>query len=79
MMMTPWKGVFAGSFLLAMTLLHSQGRPPNVDWPVYGGDSGSMRYSSLKQINRTNVRQLQVTWSYDARRTAHILPGALTR
>lgn len=35
------------------------------DWPVYGGDSGDTRYSSLKQINRRNVSRLQVAWTYE--------------
>jgi len=51
--------------MLAVPLLLSQGSR-NVDWPVYGGSPGSMRYSSLKQINQTNVRQFDVAWSYDA-------------
>lgn len=34
------------------------------DWPSVGGDRGCMRYSPLDQINRSNVRQLQVAWSY---------------
>lgn len=39
---------------------------PATDWPVYGGTSKGDRYSALKQINRGNVSQLQVAWSYDA-------------
>lgn len=35
------------------------------DWRVYGGDSSSIRYSALDQINRSNVRKLEVAWSYD--------------
>src|SRR5216683_1504290 len=35
------------------------------DWPVYGGGPENTHYSSLTQINRTNVKQLQVAWSYD--------------
>ncbi len=35
------------------------------DWKVYGGDSGSTRYSSLTQINRDNVHKLQVAWTYE--------------
>ncbi len=34
------------------------------DWPVYHGDSGATRYSSLSQINRENVQRLQVAWTY---------------
>jgi len=65
--MKHWKigVVISGCAMLAAPLLLSQGSR-NIDWPVYGGTPGSMRYSSLKQINRTNVGQLQVAWSYDA-------------
>jgi len=34
------------------------------DWPVYGHDAGGMRYSPLKQINASNVSQLQRAWTY---------------
>src|SRR5690348_4993504 len=34
------------------------------DWPAYGHDSGGTRYSLLKQIDRSNVGQLQVAWTY---------------
>src|SRR6266567_2928370 len=37
-----------------------------VERPVYGGNPESTRYSPLKQINRSNVGQLQVAWTYDA-------------
>ena len=35
------------------------------DWPVYGGAPDNDHYSSLAQINRDNVKQLTVAWSYD--------------
>src|SRR5947209_15402231 len=35
------------------------------EWAVYGGNSEDIRYSSLKQINRSNVTQLEVAWTYD--------------
>ena len=35
------------------------------DWPAYGGSPADTRYSSLKQINRSNVSKLQVAWTYD--------------
>jgi quinoprotein glucose dehydrogenase len=38
----------------------------SVDWPVYLGDKESSHYSSLKQINKKNVNQLQVAWTYHA-------------
>lgn len=33
-------------------------------WSDYLGSSDSAQYSSLKQINKSNVSQLQVAWSY---------------
>jgi len=35
------------------------------DWPVYGGTPENNHYSALDQINRSNVKNLQVAWSYD--------------
>ena len=35
------------------------------DWPVYGGTPQNNHYSTLSQINRENVKQLQVAWSFD--------------
>jgi quinoprotein glucose dehydrogenase len=37
----------------------------NVDWPSYLGDSARSHYSTLQQINRSNVTQLKVAWTYD--------------
>ena len=39
------------------------------DWPAYGHDAGGSRYSPLSQINRDNVKQLKVAWTY---RTGHL-------
>lgn len=33
-------------------------------WAVYGGDSGGQRYSSLSQIDRSNVGALELAWQY---------------
>jgi quinoprotein glucose dehydrogenase len=35
------------------------------DWPVYGGDAENTHFSRLLQINRKNVRRLQVAWTFD--------------
>ena len=35
------------------------------DWALYGGTSENNHYSSLKQINRNNVKQLSVAWTFD--------------
>ena len=35
------------------------------DWPAYGGAPENNHYSALTQINRGNVKQLAVAWSFD--------------
>jgi glucose dehydrogenase len=42
----------------------AQSVPAPLEWPHYGGDAGGSRYSSLRQINRTNVLQLERAWTY---------------
>lgn len=37
----------------------------DVDWPVNGGPN-NIRYSPLSQINKGNVSQLKVAWTYDS-------------
>ncbi|HWX35345.1 MAG TPA: PQQ-binding-like beta-propeller repeat protein [Steroidobacteraceae bacterium] len=37
-----------------------------VGWPMYGGDARQDHYSSLTQINRTNVGRLKQVWRFDA-------------
>lgn len=48
------------------TTVSGQQSASDVDWPSYGGGSDGIRYSSLSQINRSNVAQLQVAWTYDS-------------
>ena len=38
----------------------------SLDWPVYGGQAAGDHYSSLTQINRKNVQELQIAWKFDA-------------
>jgi quinoprotein glucose dehydrogenase len=59
------------SAALAAVLVFGLGRavPPqdprrDDQWPSYGGDPGGTRYSTLQQITRDNVSQLQVAWTY---------------
>ena len=35
-----------------------------VPWPAYGGGPANIRYSPLNQVDRDNVRQLEVAWTY---------------
>jgi glucose dehydrogenase len=37
------------------------------DWPVYGHDPGAQRFSTLTQINPSNVSQLIQAWKYETR------------
>ena len=34
------------------------------DWPTYGHDGGSTRFSSLTDIDQSNVAELKRTWTY---------------
>jgi quinoprotein glucose dehydrogenase len=38
--------------------------PSVAEWPYYGHDPGGTRYSPLSQINRTNVANLKVAWTF---------------
>jgi len=44
--------------------LAQKGKPKFNTWRQYLGSSDSSQYSSLDQINRKNVGQLQVAWTY---------------
>ncbi len=47
------------------TFVSAQAPKPDRDWPAHGHDAGARRYSPLKQINTTNVSNLQLVWTYD--------------
>jgi quinoprotein glucose dehydrogenase len=47
-------------FLLAAMLLAQR---PYSTWTDYGGEGG-LQYSSLRQINKSNVARLELAWSY---------------
>jgi alcohol dehydrogenase (cytochrome c) len=55
-----------GQGLAPATLL----RPPTDAWPSYNGDYTSKRYSTLAQINRTNVGSLTMAWAFQTRQQA---------
>src|SRR6201993_5083402 len=38
--------------------------PVGGNWPSYNGDYTGRRYSSLHEINRTNVAQLRAAWVF---------------
>jgi quinoprotein glucose dehydrogenase len=43
----------------------SKSKPRSQDWAVWGGSPENRHYSSLAQIDRSNVKQLEVAWTYD--------------
>ena len=51
---------------LTCSLMTVQVSAQNVDWPSYGGDNGSNKYSALNQINSDNVSQLVTAWEWDS-------------
>jgi quinoprotein glucose dehydrogenase len=73
--LTQSKIAFAISlFLLTISCNTSSSKDNNdsgtdKEWPVYGGNYAGNRYSSLDKINKENVSQLEISWTYDARFT----------
>lgn len=59
--------IFLMAFLVGYGLLvvvdAQQGKMAD-GWPAYGRDPGGSRYSPLKRIDRANVDQLKVAWTY---------------
>jgi quinoprotein glucose dehydrogenase len=59
-------------FLLLISISPNQlhAAPPpndqNDEWRVYSGGPESIHYSKLNQIDRNNVRHLQVAWTFDS-------------
>lgn len=51
-------------FAATVVVAGAQSASPS-EWPVYGGQPAQDHYSPLAQINRTNVKNLQVAWTYD--------------
>ena len=59
------KGLTWTWLLVSASLAMRAATPPAPqDWREYGGPEGT-RYSSLSQIHRSNVTNLQVAWTYD--------------
>ncbi|HWE52064.1 MAG TPA: pyrroloquinoline quinone-dependent dehydrogenase [Bryobacteraceae bacterium] len=58
------------SFIAALCARGQSGAKSG-EWPAYGGDLGSTRYSSLSQIKADNFNQLEVAWRF---KTDHLGP-----
>ena len=57
--------VFSVVLAAAAVVIHAQAPKPERDWSTHGHDAGAQRYSPLKQINTSNVSNLQLVWTYD--------------
>lgn len=59
--------LYAG-LLAAVAIIGYLFPPPEAgsDWPVAGADGANSQYSALDAINRSNVHQLEVAWTYHA-------------
>lgn len=53
--------LIASVALIATTVHAAEG-----EWPSYGGDIGSNKYSPLSQISESNVGELTQAWSWDS-------------
>jgi quinoprotein glucose dehydrogenase len=58
------KLLFGCSFLFLLACNRPQG--PNIDYTVYGGNKENNRYSGLRQIDLSNVKDLQPAWTYNS-------------
>ena len=56
------KTIATVTLFAATTFLAAAQNQSQTEWPVYGGQPSQNHYSSLAQINRTNVKDLQVAW-----------------
>ncbi len=61
---------WCGGVLALLCGVSAAARVPDVDWPVYGGDSGGLKYSALADIDRGNVGSLQLAWAWETGETA---------
>lgn len=72
-----------GLLIASLFLIHStvaQQGAKNGQWRVYGGDNGSTGYSALDQINRDNIKDLKVTWTWKSDSLVpNAQPGSETR
>src|SRR5947209_18668438 len=57
--------VLVGSIAsLTVALRGQQAKPKGAEWPTYGGDLASTRYSPLDQITKDNFNKLEVAWRF---------------
>jgi quinoprotein glucose dehydrogenase len=67
-----------GFWFLTLLFINSACQTANqktTNWSTYKADSKSSSYSSLKQVNKANVNQLELVWSFPFK---DAIPGART-
>lgn len=57
-------GIALAAAAFGSASLASGQTPAASDWGYYGGDAFGQRFSTLDQINRSNVGRLEVAWTY---------------
>jgi quinoprotein glucose dehydrogenase len=57
-------GLLIALFVWATPPTMAQSENKNVEWPTYGGNLASTRYSALDQINAANFNKLEVAWRF---------------
>jgi len=67
-------GVILFLILIGTTLLIAKVQRPFDTWRQSGGGGDSSQYSSLKQINKSNVKQIEVAWTYPTGATSRFNP-----
>ncbi|MGE0882673.1 MAG: PQQ-binding-like beta-propeller repeat protein [Blastocatellales bacterium] len=65
-------GLLIAQHIAHSQILHSQAQRSTADnkyleWRSYGGSPENTHYSALQQINRGNVKRLEIAWTYDTR------------
>ena len=60
------KRVFVAAVIAAAVILVAADEPNFMSWDANGGGADHSQYSSLKQINKNNVKQLQPAWTYES-------------
>ena len=60
------KNIDLTAAMLASTMLALTGGVFAADWPSYGGDNGSQKYSKLDQIDASNVAELTTAWIWES-------------
>ncbi len=70
-MRRPW--VLAGTFCICYFVagpwpvpVHAQYGATNGQWRSYSGDNGSIKYASLDQIHKDNLKDLKIAWRWSS-------------